>query len=151
MRIMTKLFSGAVLLLLLCTTTAVAQDLPLKNLPEEIRETVKRRWPNATIAKATRDRASGSIEVTLKFRDGPTIDLVFAQRYVVVALETPTRELPIEVFRAVQKKYPKGEIVRAERITNRRGMTTGYELVVNTGAKRTVTVHITPEGKFYQP
>ena len=76
MRILNKLACSVALGLLFLAASVRAEDIPVNNLPDDIKDAIKNKWPKATATKAALDPLQ-HYEITLRFPDGTTVEVVF--------------------------------------------------------------------------
>ena len=148
----------AVVFILVCTGfgAAVAQEkaTPAKapnaahkvELPAAVKTAFESAYPKATIKNVSTEKHAGALCYEVESMDGTQArDLVYHADGTVVEMEEAITQadLPQPVQQAIAAKYPKGKILKAERLT--RGATLLYEVRVDDGGK-THEVRFNPTG-----
>jgi Putative beta-lactamase-inhibitor-like, PepSY-like len=154
MRWMTTLLLTA--LVLFTTSSAQADDekLPLDKVPSAVKESVKKRFPNAEIVGAAKETENGKVTFELNLKDqGQNIDVIVTSEGTIETIEKEiaAKDLPKVVADAVATKYPKATYKKYEqvfKIKDGKETLEYYEVVINTGDKKDLEVEITPEGKI---
>ncbi len=129
---------------------------PAAQIPRAVMETVKARFPRAVIETWTREQERGVVIYDIEFRqDGRKLEADIRQDGSLVNWEeaVAASELPAEVTKAVETKYPRSTIKEAMRITavtNGKETVEGYEVVVETAEKKTVEVTVAPDGRILE-
>ena len=122
MRSFGKICTLAVLGLGLAATAATAgeKEIPLNKVPKAVTDAFKARFPKATIKNAIEEEADGKISYELETTrpDGMSLDVVIKPNGEFVAVENQIKpsELPAPVVPAVEAKYPKAVISKAEAV-----------------------------------
>ncbi len=145
MRILSKLACLTVLGLLISKTTVPAAEIPINNLPDDIKQMLA--TINATPVSAhERDRR---YEVTVKNPDGSMMELVFKTAHVLVTVETPVNSVPPAVANAVVQRYPGSTILYAEQMMSGANAPSGFKLQILQNNNQTKWVHILPTGQYF--
>lgn len=154
-----KLAFGALLTLGLLGMTAAAradeEKIPLKDVPKAVLDAVKARYPGAELKGAEKEVEDGKTTYEIALTDkGKSIDVSLTAEGKVTAIETVVAiaDLPKAVTEAVQAKYPKGTLRKAEEIVEFQGdkETRSYEVIVATEGGKSVEVKLTPDGKVLE-
>ena len=145
MRIVSKLACVTLLGLLILKTTVQAADIPLDNLPDDIKQLLA--TINATPVKA--HERGHHYEVTVKNPDGSTMELFFKTVHVLVTTETPVNSLNVNITNAVNQRYPGSTILKAEQILNGANAPCCYKLQLQLSNSQARSVHILPTGQFF--
>ena len=128
------------------TAAHAAEAKPKVKLPSAIKTAFETAYPKATIKNVSMEKEDGEIRYEVESIDGTLArDLIYRADGTVVEMEEGLAEadLPQPVRDAVAAKYPKGKILKAEKLT--RGTTVSYELRVKAGGK-THEVSLDPAG-----
>jgi hypothetical protein len=115
-------------------------------LPQAIRQAFEKAYPNATIKDVSTEKEDGETRYEVESIDGTTArDLIYRADGSVVEMEEviPETDLPQPVRDAIAIKYPKGKLLKAERLT--RGTTVLYEMQIKVG-KKTRQLVLDPSG-----
>ena len=131
---------------------ASAQDkerkLTTKELPVAVLSAFQKAYPTATIKGVAEEKKDGKTYFEIESRDGKTSrDLLYEADGTVSEMEEgiALSELPEAAKSAVMAKYPKGKLIKAEKVT--KGFQVSYDVEVKTG-KRKLEVDVDASGKF---
>jgi hypothetical protein len=147
---------GLVLLALVGLTTARADDakeekVPLDKLPKAVVEAVKAKFEGAELVSAEKEKEDGKdvFEVAIKHK-GHNIEVTLTPEGKIVSIEKEidAKDLPKEVREALDAKYPKAEIKKAEEETKDNKVT--YEVLIVTADKKKLEVVFDPKGKLLE-
>jgi hypothetical protein len=147
--------SGAIAGLMILSGLACADEVkvPLKDVPQAVVKSIKARFPRAELTEATKEVEDGktTYEIALK-NDGRAVDLSLGTDGKITEIEATidAGALPAKVTSALQAKYPKSTIKKAEEIVEiKEGKETkSYEVIVITTAGKSHEVKVSPEGKI---
>ena len=151
-----RLFAIAVLTLTVAIGTARSDEskVPLGDVPKAGLEAVKAMFPKADITGAAKetDNDKTVYEVTLK-QMGRTIDVTIGidGKIQVVEKEIAEKDLPVEVRRALDAKYPKAiyKIVeQVEAVKDGKPTLDFFETLLVTAQGESLEVQIAPDGKI---
>src|SRR5690348_5135433 len=102
---------------LVAVVRADEQEVPLDKLPAAATDAVKKRFPGAELTAAVKDTKKGETiyTITLKHK-GSQYDATVAGtgQLKQIEKEIPIKDLPAAVTDAVEAKFPKASIRRAE-------------------------------------
>lgn len=141
------------LLALTGMATADEAKIPLKDVPTAVLDAVKARLPGAELTAAAKETEDGKtiFEITLKDK-GRNIDVAVtaAGKILEVETEVSPRDLPRAVASAIKSRYPKATIKKAEEIVEFEDgeEEKSFEVLLDTGAKKSQEVKLSPAGKF---
>ncbi|MFW9928487.1 MAG: PepSY-like domain-containing protein, partial [Candidatus Thorarchaeota archaeon] len=105
--------------------------MPLPVSPINAIDSFLKSYPKAEIKGASIEKEHGKVYYEIESMDGPQRrDLLYTKSGKVAEIEETLlkNDIPGFVKSSVRKKYPKGEINRAEKVTS--GKKISYELVV---------------------
>jgi uncharacterized membrane protein YkoI len=140
----------AVVVLALPAMWAEDEKIALDKLPKAIKEAVKAKFPGATLVKASKENEDGKTiyEVNLKYK-GHTLDVSLSPDGKILEIEKTiaAKDLPKAVTAALEAKYPKATIKKAEEISKGEKVS-AYEVLLVTAGKKTMEVVIDPSGKI---
>ncbi len=149
------MFRGIVILsvcaLLSVPSLAVRADeekVPLKDLPKAVADAVKKKFPKAKVVSASKEIEDKKTVYEVTIKDGAQNVQVTATpegEITEVEKEIAAKDLPKEVTEALDEKYPKATIKKAEEVT--KGKELSYEVLLVTKDKKTVEVKFDPKGK----
>lgn len=135
----------------LCLSVATAradeEKIPLDKVPAPVLRAFKAKFPAATIKGAIKetekDKVTYEIESTLK---GLSVDAVLtpAGEFVAIEREMKVVDLPAAVTKAVEAKYPKSRVEKAEEVTS--GDKVTYEVAVKTTDGKSVELEVRKDG-----
>jgi hypothetical protein len=141
------------LLALVSDVRADEQKVALKDLPQAVLDAVRAKFPGAELKGAGKETEDGKTlyEVALKDK-GQDVDATLTPEGTITEIEreiTP-QALPKPVAAALEAKYPKASIKKAEMIVaiDDGKETKSYEAILTTEDKKSVEVKLSPEGKI---
>jgi hypothetical protein len=142
---------AAVFALAVVLVRADEEKVPLDKLPKEVKDVVKKKFPEAELVGAAqeKDEAGKTVyELTLKNKK-LNIDVTVTPegKIMLVEKEIEAKDLPKAVASALEAKFPKATIKRAEELS-KDDKVTAYEFVIVTTDKKTLEVEFAPDGKF---
>jgi Putative beta-lactamase-inhibitor-like, PepSY-like len=124
--------------------------IPLSEVPKAVTEAFKAKFPKATMKNAIKETMEGKVtyEIESTIASGLSIDAVLKPdgEFVAIEKEIKPSELPAAVAPAVEAKFPKSEITKAEHVESAGKIT--YEAVVKKADGKTVTLIFDKNGKF---
>jgi hypothetical protein len=138
-----SLFTVSVLVLaFLISASAVAiaqgeQKIKAKNLPAAVTAAFHKSYPNATIKGASKEAENGKTIYEVESVDGKiNRDLLYNEDGTCVEIEETVamKALPSEVADALKKNFPKGKVLKSEKLT--KGETIQYEMVIKSGKEQ---------------
>ena len=140
------------------TAVAVRADeekVPLDKVPAAIKEAVKKRFPKAKMAGASKEQDDAKkwvYEITLK-QDKKNIDVTLTPEGKITTIEQELAfaDLPKAVAETFEAKYPKATYKIVESVSKvKDGKETleYYEALLVAGDKKTYEVEVLPDGKF---
>ena len=154
MRWITTLLLTAALAFISNAVMADDEKLPLDKVPGAVKESVKKRFPNAEIVGAAKETENGKVKFELNLKDnGQNIDVIVTPEGAIETIEKEiaAKDLPKVVADAVAAKYPKATYKKYEvviKVKDGKETLEYYEVTINTGDKKDLEVEITPEGKI---
>jgi hypothetical protein len=123
--------------------------IPVDKLPKKVVDAVKAKFPDAKLVAAEKETTDGktSYEVGIESK-GKKIDVVLKEDGTIDAIEMllDVKDLPKAVTAAIEAKYPKATLKKAEEVT--KGDKKYIEVVVVTADKKTVEVEVDAKGKI---
>lgn len=141
---------AAVALAFSSATWADEEKVPLDKVPAKVKEAVKAKFPDAEIvaAEKEKDKDKTIYELNIKVK-GQEIDVELTEDGKIISIEKTiaAKDLPKVVAEALEKKYPKAEITKAEEIT--KDDKTSYEMLIKVGGKK-LEVVFDAQGKFIE-
>jgi uncharacterized membrane protein YkoI len=134
-----SLITGAVIaVFILCAPTAAQaqgeKKLAVKDLPAAVTASFHKAYPHAKIRGASAEQEDGKTYYEVESVDGKVKrDLLYAVDGTCVEIEESiaARGLPGPVSKSLKQEFPKGKILKAEKVT--KDQTLKYELVVQSG------------------
>jgi Putative beta-lactamase-inhibitor-like, PepSY-like len=145
-----KLFLAILLLLGAGGLSASAQEeqaIKCDKVPAAVTNAFKAAYPKATIKDCSKEIEKGKVAYEISsLEDKTRRDILYHEDGTVIVVEEaiPAGDLPEPVRLAISKKYPKGPITLAERLT--RDSTVSYEIRLKHQGK-TLELVYDPDGK----
>jgi uncharacterized membrane protein YkoI len=129
---------------------AAAQEkkISAKEMPAPVIAAFKTAYPGASIRGYSREKENGRTYYEIESREGQVSrDVLYNPDGTVAEIEETIdpNDLPAEVRQAVQSRYPKGVIAKAEKTVA--GDKVSYEVRIRQGIKR-VTIELDPNGQL---
>jgi hypothetical protein len=152
-------FGGLVAVVLgLGAVSARAHDEPkdLDKIPKPVMDALRAKFPKARIDKWTKEKENGKVIYDLEFKqEGRRAEADIAEDGTIQNFEKEFNagNLPQAVRAAVEKRYPKAtmkEVMEITEIKDGKEVHGGYEIVLETAAKKSVEVTIAKDGKFLE-
>lgn len=134
-------------MLFAAATYAGEEKITKKDLPHEVLSAFERAYPKASIKGLSREEQHGKMFYEIESLDGKTSrDIVYRADGKAAEIEeaVAVSQLPPAVKATVKKEYPKGTIVKAEKVT--RESVVEYEIHIAVGKARHDIV-LDPAGK----
>ncbi len=142
------------LLVLVTGAKADEEKVPLDKVPKPVLNAVKARFPNAKVVQAGKENEGGKTvyEIAIKDKD-QSIDVTVTPDGKIAEIEKTiaTKALPAAVTTALEKKYPKATLQKAEeviKVTGGQEKLAYYEVVLVTAQKKKMEVEVAPDGKI---
>jgi uncharacterized membrane protein YkoI len=124
------------------------EKVPLDKLPKAVVKAVKDKFKDAKLVSAQKENENGKIayEINLTLK-GDKIEATVTPEGKIVSSEKTiqVKDLPKPVAEALEKKYPRAAIKKAEEVTE--GEKVSYEVLLVTADKKTMEVVFDPKGK----
>ena len=123
------------------------QAIKCDKVPAAVHATFQTAYPKATIRDCSKEIEKGKVAYEISSLEDKTHrDILYHEDGTVIVVEEaiPSGDLPEPVMLAIGKKYPKGPITLAERLT--RDSTISYEVRVKHRGK-TLELVYDPDGK----
>ena len=150
MRHIKTILCSALFLALAVHAPAQEKKVSPKKLPAAVLASFKQAYPKAVIKGASEENQAGKIIFEIESLDGKTArDLQYLADGTVVEIEETIAitEIPAAAKAAVAGKYPKGKIVKVERVT--KGSMVSYDIEIKTGKKK-VSMDVDANGKVFK-
>jgi hypothetical protein len=127
------------------------EKIALDKLPKAVTDAIKKAYPDGELKKAEKEKADGkeTYEVVVKNKD-ETLEIILTPEGKILAVEKEIaiKDLPKAVTEAIEAKYPKSTLKKAEEVTKDKKVT--YEVVIETADKKKLEVELDPKGKFVE-
>lgn len=127
------------------------EKVPLDKVPKAVLDAVKAKFKDAKLISAQKENENGKLlyEINLKVK-GQTIEVSATPDGKIVSIEKTiaVKDLPKPVAEALEKKYPKATLKKAEEVTE--GEKVSYEVLLVTADKKTLEVVFDPKGKVLE-
>jgi hypothetical protein len=127
------------------------QKVPLDQVPREVMDAVKAKFPAADLKEAARESENNktSYEISLTFRNA-RMEVLLTPEGKIMAIEKVIAEgdLPQAVARAIKSKYPRATVKLAEELSGGDDKVSGYEVQLVLADKKQVEAKFDPSGKL---
>ena len=146
-------FAFALLAGLTLSTLSRADEekIDLDKLPAKVKDAVKKEFKDAEFVSASKEKEDGKtvFEVQVKVK-GQTIEVTCTEDGTVVSIEKEiaAKDLPKAVVEALEAKYPKAVIKKAEEVTEKGK--TNFEVLITTADKKTLEITYDKDGKVLE-
>jgi uncharacterized membrane protein YkoI len=151
-------FAGVTVACLLGLSTFLAgvradeEKIPLKDVPKAVLDAVKAKFPAGEIKSAEKEVEDGKTTYEIALKDkGHALEVSLKADGSILEIEKKiaAKDLPKAVAAAVEAKYPKATIKKAEEIVEfKKGKEEKcYEVVVTEAGKKSVEVKLSADGK----
>jgi hypothetical protein len=113
------------------------QKIKAKDLPAAINAAFQKAYPNAKIKGTSKEVENGKTIFEVESVDGKiTRDLLYNADGTVIEIEETiaVKALPSEVANALKKGFPKGKVMKSEKLT--KGEAIQYEMVILSGKEQ---------------
>ncbi|HEY7154112.1 MAG TPA: PepSY domain-containing protein [Gemmataceae bacterium] len=128
---------------------AKEEKVSLDKVPKAALDAVKAKFKDAKLVSAQTEKEDGKLvyEINLQHK-GQTIEVTVTPDGKIVSIEKTiaAKDLPKEVAKTIESKYPKATIEIAEEVTE--GGKTNYEVLLALADKKKVEVVLDPTGKI---
>lgn len=136
--------------LLLASVCAAAQESKIqeKDVPKAVIAAFKAAYPNATVRGYAKEKENGKLFYEIESKDGATMrDLLYNPDGTIAEIEetVAAADLPAAAQQALQAKYPKAVVSRAEKTTQ--GNKVEYEVSARRGKQR-ISLTFDADGKL---
>lgn len=139
------------LMTLASSVWADEEKVPIDRVPKAVLDAVKAKFPAAELKGAAKEAEDGKTvyEITLKNR-GQNIDVALRPDGTILEIEKQIdpKTLPKTVAAALEAKYPKATMKKAEEITVKERVS--YEVVLVTAEKKAIEVKLDSNGKVVE-
>jgi len=132
------------------------QRVPLGEVPKAVLDAIKARFPEAELKEASKEKEDDETVYEVSLVDqGRKIDVSVDDEGEIESTETEVAvaDLPRAVASAIEAKYPKAAIRKAELIVefeDGKEDERNYEVEIRTDAKKTIEVVLAPDGKIVE-
>ena len=150
-----KVWIAVLLGSLLTLPVARSQDKKEK-IPPRVMDALKARFPKAVIDKCTREKEGDAVVYDIEFKQGTQkfeADIKEDGTIVNWEKEIAIKDLPDAVRKAVDRKYPNAtlkEVMQVTEVKDGKDRLEGYEITLQTAAKKSVEVTLAPDGKILE-
>lgn len=120
--------------------------LKKRNVPQPVLAAFEKAYPHATAKGYSKEMGNGKTEYEIESREGSIArDISFDGDGNILSVEETlaVSDLPDAVHSALMKDYPKGKIIKCEKVTENGA--TNFEILVKAGKKKSEVVY-TPDG-----
>ena len=154
MKTMMRLLACATLFALLAPV-AWSQDEKVEadKLPQKVKDTLKAKFPGATITAATKTTENGVVIYDIEMtKDGKKHEMDCKEDGTIVNFENEiaAKDLPKTVTDAVKAKYPQATIkvvMEVIGVKDKKEALEEYEVIIDTADKKDLELTVSPDGK----
>jgi hypothetical protein len=125
------------------------EKIDLDKLPKVVVEAVKKKFPDAKLTGASKEKEDGKeiFEVEFTFKDHKyEAELMPDGTFIAIDKQIEAKELPKKVVKTLEEKYPKAKYDVIEEVT-KKDKVADYEIELTTEDKKKIEVVIDPAGK----
>jgi hypothetical protein len=136
-------------LLTLAASAGADQKIKLKDLPKAVLDALNAKFPDAKLKKAVKNTGDGETfyEIEFTYKDHHySVECQPDGTFRVIDREIGVKELPGEVAKVLDEKYPKATVSLIEEVT-RKDKVELYEVTLITAHKKEMEVQVDPQGK----
>jgi len=145
------------LLIALLAACTRSQDQPdLDEVPKQVMDTLKARFPGAEIHKCSKEKEGDLTVYDFEFtQEGQKFEMDILEDGTVQnwEKEVSINDLPGAVRKAVETKYPNAalkEIMAITAVRNGKHTPEGYEIALETADREEVEITVAPDGQFLE-
>jgi uncharacterized membrane protein YkoI len=128
---------------------AEEEKIPLDKVPKAVVDAVKKKFPDVKLDKASTEKEDGKTiyELAFTYKDSK-YEVECEEDGTIVAIDKviTAKELPKEVAKTLEEKYPKATYKTIEEVT-KKDKIAHYEIDLVTADKKGIEVEIDPSGK----
>jgi len=153
---MSSVFAAAACTFLTAGVRASDDPKDLDKIPKPVMESLKAKFPEAKIQKWTKESENGKTVYDIEFKQkGRKAEADIFEDGTIQNFEREfdAKKLPKPVVEAVEKKYPKAtmkEVMEITEIKEGKDVHGGFEIVLETDAKKSVELTVSKEGKVLE-
>lgn len=146
--------AGVVVVLAVFAAARADEDeekIPLDKVPKAVLDAVKDKYPDAELVGAEKESEDGKTVYELQIKNkGQKLEVTFKPdgTLTTVEKEIEVKALPKEVTDALDAKYPKATLEKAEEVTE--GDKLSYEVRLTTADKKSLEVELDARGKVLE-
>jgi len=148
----------AAVIVVFATTTLRAADEPkdLDKIPKAVMDALKAKFPGGKIDKWTKETENGKVIYDIDFKENNRkgeADIAEDGAIQNFEKEFDAAKLPKAVADATAKRYPNSrmkEVMEITEIKDRKEVHGGFEIVLETAAKKSVELTIAKDGKILE-
>jgi hypothetical protein len=139
---------------LFTTTRGDEEKIGLDKLPKAVLQGVKKRFPQAELKGAEKEREEGQTLYEVAIRDGEqNVEVTLTPKGVITEIEKriEARDVPRAAADALEKRYPKATYKIVEevfKVKDGEESLEYYEVLLVSAEKKRVEVSVTSEGKI---
>jgi uncharacterized membrane protein YkoI len=126
------------------------EKIPLDKVPKAVVDAVKKKFPDVKITQASTEKEDGKTiyELAFTYKDYK-YEVECEEDGTIVAIDKviEAKELPKEVAKALEEKYPKATYKMIEEVT-KKDKIAYYEVELVTADKKGIEVNVDPSGKI---
>jgi uncharacterized membrane protein YkoI len=152
MRVATGWLFGALFgtMILASPLRADEEKVPLDKVPKAVVDAVKKKFPDVKLGEASKEKEDGKTiyELAFTYKDSKyEVECEEDGTIVAIDKQIEAKELPKEVAKALEEKYPKATYKVIEEVTKKDKIAM-YEVELVTADKKEIEVQVDPAGKI---
>lgn len=153
---MRTVFAAAACTFFTAGVRAADDPKDLDKIPKPVMESLNAKFPEAKIQKWTKESENGKTVYDIEFKQKgrkAEADIFEDGSIQNFEREFDAKKLPAAVIESVEKKYPKAamkEVMEITEMKNGKETHGGFEIVLETDAKKSVELTVSKEGKVLE-
>jgi uncharacterized membrane protein YkoI len=126
------------------------EKIALDKVPKAVLDAVKAKFPDVKVTEATKETEDGKTiyELAFAYKDHKyEVECQEDGAIIVIEKQIEAKELPKEVVKTLEEKYPKATYKVIEEVT-KKDKIAYYEVELTTADKKAIEVQVDPAGKI---
>jgi uncharacterized membrane protein YkoI len=126
------------------------EKIPLDKVPKAVVDAVKKKFPDVKLSEASKEKEDGKTiyELAFTYKDSKyEVECEEDGTIIAIDKQIEAKDLPKEVAKALEEKYPKATYKVIEEVTKKDKIAI-YEIELVTADKKEIEVQVDPAGKI---